>query len=250
VSVALPEAEDMPYRLKALWAVEGKGRAWLDFANDVTTKDVKLAAQEGFRSVEHMKRYTTQGMAPDQGNSSNVPALAVRAEFLIGEGLADRQDGQLRLAKDLLPALRNRELAAVASQHAPRSGMTYRHVPDGQPGTGVSGRKTGHALLNQRPCHGRGGRQVEQDGGARNLGHRSTKPRSPPFGGLRGERELVGWRSSSYSPSSGCEVVTVFTVSQLTWTSDSFALSQTTSLPGPHRMTSRTPSSASRRSAS
>ena len=43
----------------------------------MTTKDVKLAAQEGFRSVEHMKRYTTQGMAPDQGKNSNVAALAL-----------------------------------------------------------------------------------------------------------------------------------------------------------------------------
>ncbi len=78
--LALPEAEDAPYRVKALWVVEGEGRAWLDFANDVTTKDVHLAAQEGFRSVEHMKRYTTQGMAPDQGKSSNVAALAVLAD--------------------------------------------------------------------------------------------------------------------------------------------------------------------------
>ncbi len=88
VSVPLPEAEDMPYRIKALWAVEGKGRAWLDFANDVTTKDVKLAAQEGFRSVEHMKRYTTQGMAPDQGKNSNVAALAVLADAT-GRGIAE-----------------------------------------------------------------------------------------------------------------------------------------------------------------
>lgn len=88
VSVPVPEAEDMPYRLKALWAVEGKGRAWLDFANDVTTKDVKLAAQEGFRSVEHMKRYTTQGMAPDQGKNSNVAALAVLADAT-GRGIAE-----------------------------------------------------------------------------------------------------------------------------------------------------------------
>lgn len=88
VAVPVPEAEDMPYRLKALWAVEGKGRAWLDFANDVTTKDVKLAAQEGFRSVEHMKRYTTQGMAPDQGKSSNVAALAVLADAT-GRGIAE-----------------------------------------------------------------------------------------------------------------------------------------------------------------
>ncbi len=88
VQVPLPEAEDAPYRLKALWAVEGKGRAWLDFANDVTTKDVKLAAQEGFRSVEHMKRYTTQGMAPDQGKNSNVAALAVLADAT-GRGIAE-----------------------------------------------------------------------------------------------------------------------------------------------------------------
>ena len=64
-------------------------------------------------------------------------ALVLRVEFLIGEGLADRQDGHLRLAKDLLPALRNRELVAVGSQHSPRTGMTYRHVPDGKPGIGV-----------------------------------------------------------------------------------------------------------------
>ncbi len=84
----LPEAEDAPYRLQAIWAVEGNGRAWLDFANDVTTKDVKLAAQEGYRSVEHMKRYTTQGMAPDQGKSSNVGALAVLADAT-GRGIPE-----------------------------------------------------------------------------------------------------------------------------------------------------------------
>jgi sarcosine oxidase subunit alpha len=77
---ALPKAEGLPYAIEPLWAVEGKGRAWLDFANDVTTKDVKQAAVEGYASVEHMKRYTTQGMAPDQGKSSNVAALAVLAD--------------------------------------------------------------------------------------------------------------------------------------------------------------------------
>ncbi len=88
VSVELPAAEDAPYVVKALWQVPGKGRAWLDFANDVTTKDVKLSAQEGFRSVEHMKRYTTQGMAPDQGKNSNVAALAVLADAT-GRGIAE-----------------------------------------------------------------------------------------------------------------------------------------------------------------
>ena len=81
VPIDLPQAENGAARLRAFWQVEdaGSGRAWLDLANDVTTKDVRLAAQEGFRSVEHMKRYTTQGMAPDQGKNSNVAALAVLA---------------------------------------------------------------------------------------------------------------------------------------------------------------------------
>ncbi|MGR3760173.1 sarcosine oxidase subunit alpha family protein [Roseobacteraceae bacterium NS-SX3] len=76
----LPAAEDDPCRIAALWAVPGKGRAWLDFQNDVTVKDVQQAAAENFRSVEHMKRYTTQGMATDQGKNSNVAALAVLAD--------------------------------------------------------------------------------------------------------------------------------------------------------------------------
>ena len=76
----LPQAEDDPFRIAPLWTVEGQGRAWLDFQNDVTVKDVKQAAVENFRSVEHMKRYTTQGMATDQGKNSNVAALAVLAD--------------------------------------------------------------------------------------------------------------------------------------------------------------------------
>ena len=53
-----------------------RGRQWLDPQNDVTLKDVKLAAQEGYRSVEHLKRYTTLGMATDQGRSANFAGLA------------------------------------------------------------------------------------------------------------------------------------------------------------------------------
>jgi sarcosine oxidase subunit alpha len=55
------------------------GRQWIDLQNDVTLKDVKLAAQEGFRSVEHLKRYTTLGMATDQGRTSNFAGLAALA---------------------------------------------------------------------------------------------------------------------------------------------------------------------------
>ena len=84
----VPVADDMPYTVQVLWAVPGKGRAWLDFANDVTVKDVQLSAQEGYTSVEHMKRYTTQGMAPDQGKNSNVAALAVLADAT-GRGIPE-----------------------------------------------------------------------------------------------------------------------------------------------------------------
>ncbi|WP_299874144.1 sarcosine oxidase subunit alpha family protein [uncultured Sulfitobacter sp.] len=79
-AVEVPQADDAAYALDPLWAVAGKGRAWLDFQNDVTVKDVKQAAVENFQSVEHMKRYTTQGMATDQGKSSNMAALAILAD--------------------------------------------------------------------------------------------------------------------------------------------------------------------------
>ncbi len=55
-------------------------KAFVDFQHDVTAKDIKLAAREGFRSIEHVKRYTTTGMATDQGKTSNINALAIVAE--------------------------------------------------------------------------------------------------------------------------------------------------------------------------
>lgn len=52
-------------------------KMWLDFQNDVKVSDVQLAAQEGYQSVEHTKRYTTLGMATDQGKVSNINGLAI-----------------------------------------------------------------------------------------------------------------------------------------------------------------------------
>ena len=56
------------------------GKAFVDLQNDVTTSDVKLAAREGFRIAEHLKRYTTLGMATDQGKTGNAAGMAVLAE--------------------------------------------------------------------------------------------------------------------------------------------------------------------------
>lgn len=81
-TVSLPEAEDAPVAIKPHWYVKGgKGRAWIDQQNDVTVKDVKLAHQENFTSVEHLKRYTTLGMATDQGKTGNVLGIAVMADL-------------------------------------------------------------------------------------------------------------------------------------------------------------------------
>ena len=63
-------------------------KAFVDPQNDVTTRDIALAVREGFRSIEHVKRYTTNGMATDQGKTSNMLGLAVAAAAL-GQGVPE-----------------------------------------------------------------------------------------------------------------------------------------------------------------
>ena len=78
---APPKADDETFATAPFWHVkESKHRAWVDLQNDVTTKDVTQSHREGFRSVEHLKRYTTLGMATDQGKTSNMLGLAVMAD--------------------------------------------------------------------------------------------------------------------------------------------------------------------------
>ncbi|TSD83895.1 sarcosine oxidase subunit alpha [Mycobacterium sp. KBS0706] len=57
-------------------------KAFIDFQNDVTAKDIRLAVREGMRSIEHVKRYTTNGMATDQGKMSNINGLMIAADAL------------------------------------------------------------------------------------------------------------------------------------------------------------------------
>ncbi|MFC3691537.1 sarcosine oxidase subunit alpha family protein [Chenggangzhangella methanolivorans] len=78
-----PDVEPEPEEVYGAgpWRVSGsKAKAFVDFQNDVSVKDVELAAREGFVSVEHLKRYTTLGMATDQGKTGNVLGLAIMAE--------------------------------------------------------------------------------------------------------------------------------------------------------------------------
>ena len=70
-----------------LWLVPGPDKAahdrcFVDYQNDVTAADIKLAVREGYHSVEHLKRYTTLGMGTDQGKTGNVAGMAILAEQL------------------------------------------------------------------------------------------------------------------------------------------------------------------------
>ncbi len=81
-----PQPEQAP--LQPVWIMPDKAtvdlrmKMWLDYQNDVKVTDVQLAAKEGYESVEHTKRYTTLGMATDQGKLSNINGLAVLSDAL------------------------------------------------------------------------------------------------------------------------------------------------------------------------
>jgi methylglutamate dehydrogenase subunit C len=90
-SVTVPAREDTAYKIASDWPLLPKDeatKAFVDFQHDVTAKDVTAAHQEGFISVEHLKRYTTLGMATDQGKTSNVNALAMMA-MISGRTIAE-----------------------------------------------------------------------------------------------------------------------------------------------------------------
>lgn len=68
-------------RIMPVWSVpSARGKAFVDFQNDVSVSDIKLAMREGYDHVELAKRYTTNGMATDQGKTSNVNAIGILAE--------------------------------------------------------------------------------------------------------------------------------------------------------------------------
>jgi sarcosine oxidase subunit alpha len=87
LSVLAPNIEDAVaqerYRIEPIWHLPHRRRAkaFVDFQNDVTVKDLTIAHQEGYTSVEHLKRYTTLGMGTDQGKTSNINAFAIMASL-------------------------------------------------------------------------------------------------------------------------------------------------------------------------
>jgi sarcosine oxidase subunit alpha len=87
----LDEIEETPAR--TLWLVPSgrparRGKMFVDLQNDVTAGDIQLALGEGYRSIEHVKRYTTTGMGTDQGKTANVNALGIVSE-VTGQPIAE-----------------------------------------------------------------------------------------------------------------------------------------------------------------
>jgi sarcosine oxidase subunit alpha len=79
--IAVPKCRDEAFAIQPLWWVkESHGKAFIDYQNDSTAKDLPLAAREGYKDVELAKRYTTTGMATDQGKLGNINAIAILAE--------------------------------------------------------------------------------------------------------------------------------------------------------------------------
>jgi heterotetrameric sarcosine oxidase alpha subunit len=125
-SMAMPNAEDEPAAVTPLWHVkESKAKAFVDFQNDVTTKDIALANQEGFSSVEHLKRYTTLGMATDQGKVANVSGLAILAEV---SGRAILQVGTTTYRPPYVPV----SFGAMAGHHRGKDFRPIRLPPSHQ----------------------------------------------------------------------------------------------------------------------
>ncbi|WGR97958.1 sarcosine oxidase subunit alpha family protein [Bradyrhizobium sp. ISRA443] len=120
---AAPATDTELNGLKPVWRVSGgKGKAFVDFQNDVTDKDVEIAAREGFRSVEHLKRYTTLGMATDQGKTSNFAGLAIMAEQT---GRAIRDTGTTTFRPPYTPVA----IGALAGHHRGKEFRPTRLAP-------------------------------------------------------------------------------------------------------------------------
>ncbi len=131
----------------------GRGKAFVDFQNDVTADDVRLANQEGFASVEHLKRYTTLGMGTDQGKTSGVNGLLLLARE---QGRPPEQVGTTRFRPPAVPV-------AVGAYAGHRTGRAFapirRTAMDGwHRRSGASFIEAGHWL---RPsCYPRGDEDI------------------------------------------------------------------------------------------
>ena len=80
-SLDLPSTtQSVPGTIEPFWEVKGSGKSFIDLQHDVTAADIRLAHREGYQHAEHAKRYTTHGMATDQGKTGGLVGMAILAE--------------------------------------------------------------------------------------------------------------------------------------------------------------------------
>jgi sarcosine oxidase subunit alpha len=105
-----------------IWIIPGaRQKAFVDLQHDVTTKDIELAHREGFSRVEHLKRYTTHGMATDQGKTGGVAGMAVIAA-ITGKSMAETGTTMFR------PPYTPIAIGAFAGHHRGRDFRPYRRT--------------------------------------------------------------------------------------------------------------------------
>ena len=121
-----PLTDDESIEHEPVWRItSGKGKRFVDFQHDVTDTDIELANLEGFRSVEHMKRYTTLGMATDQGKTANIAGLAILGEV---SGRTMAEVGTTIFRPPYTPV----SLGALAGHHVHKAFRPIRYTPSHQ----------------------------------------------------------------------------------------------------------------------
>jgi len=120
----VPSAPPRATGVAAFWSSPplAHERAWVDLQNDVTRADLELAVRENLRSVEHVKRYTTTGMAVDQGKTSNMNALGLLAD------LTDRDISEIG-STTFRPPYDPVSLGALAARHVGAFYHPLRRTP-------------------------------------------------------------------------------------------------------------------------
>jgi heterotetrameric sarcosine oxidase alpha subunit len=118
-----PPSVEVSRAAAPLWrASGGRGKAFVDFQNDVAVSDIELAAREGFRGSEHLKRYTTLGMATDQGKTANANGMAVLA------GITGRPIGEVGVTT-FRPPFSPVAIGALAGHHRGQDFRPTRLAP-------------------------------------------------------------------------------------------------------------------------
>jgi sarcosine oxidase subunit alpha len=121
--VGAAAGEGINVNIEACWhSGADAAHSFVDFQNDVTVKDIALAKLEGFAAVEHLKRYTTLGMATDQGKTANVAGLALMAAFT---GKTVQETGTTRFRPPYTPV----PIGALAGPHRGKQFRPTRLTP-------------------------------------------------------------------------------------------------------------------------